>query len=184
MEIWKDIKDYEGYYQISDLGRVKRLPVEVKNRFGSRVTKERILKCSKDTYGYHIASLSIKSKVKKCPVHQLVAISFLGYVKNGKMDFIVDHKDNDRSNNSLANLQIITHRKNCNKDIRGDVRIAGVKKSKLKYSATLRINKIKVYLGSDKDPKVCGKLYELACENIDKYDGDRITFVKYLRSLL
>lgn len=184
MEIWKDIPNYEGYYQISDLGRVKRLPVEVKNRFGHRIARERILKCSKDYYGYHVASLSIKSKVKKWPVHQLVGIVFLSYVKDGKMDFIIDHKDNNRSNNSLSNLQIISHRKNCNKDIRGVVRISGVKKSKSRYNSSIRIDKKKVFLGQDKDPEVCGKMYQLACANVDKYNGNPADFRIYIRSLL
>lgn len=51
-EIWKDIKGYEGLYQISNLGRVKSLP-----RKGTHTTKERILKLTKTNKNYLIAIL-------------------------------------------------------------------------------------------------------------------------------
>lgn len=183
-EEWNPVPNYEGLYEVSNMGRVKRLAVKVKNGHGYRITQERIAKCSTDAYGYRIASLSHKSKVLKRPVHQLVAMVFLGYERNGKMDVVVDHKDNDRTNNKLDNLQLITHRKNCNKDVRGEVMIAGVKRNQKRFNSSIRINKVKVFLGQDKSAEVCGKIYQLACQNTDKYNGNPADFRKYIRSLL
>lgn len=50
-EIWKDIKDYEGIYQVSNLGRIKCLPHRVKNRFGTFCRKEHYVGY-KGTNGY------------------------------------------------------------------------------------------------------------------------------------
>ena len=50
-EVWKDIKDYEGIYQVSNLGRIKRLPHRVKNRFGTCCRKEHYVGY-KGTNGY------------------------------------------------------------------------------------------------------------------------------------
>ena len=53
-EIWKDIKDYEGYYQISNLGRVKSLSRVIYNKFGkvSNILEEKIMKPNKVSGGY------------------------------------------------------------------------------------------------------------------------------------
>ena len=68
-EIWKDIKDYDGIYQVSNLGRVKSL----------KFSKERILKDYVDTRGYLNLSLNKNGKKKTYRVHKLVAVAFLGH---------------------------------------------------------------------------------------------------------
>lgn len=104
MEIWKSIKGYEDLYEISNLGKVKSL------WFG----KENILRTSLSK-GYKKVGLSKDSKMKTFRIHQLLAIAFLSHEPSNH-NIVVDHKDNDRLNNSLSNLQLITNRENITKN--------------------------------------------------------------------
>ena len=105
LEIWKDISGYDGYYQISNLGRVKSL----------RFNKSKILKQRLNTAGYLCIGLSNKSKSLRYSIHQLVAIGFLNHKPNG-FKLVVDHINNIKTDNRVENLQIITNRENCSKD--------------------------------------------------------------------
>ena len=100
-EIWKDIKDYEGLYQVSNLGRVKSLNY---NHTG----KEKILKLH-DTHGYYRAYLCNKGKQFKIFVHRLVAQAFIPNPNNLPQ---VNHKDFNRKNNCSKNLEWITLKEN------------------------------------------------------------------------
>ena len=91
-EIWKDIKDYEGHYQVSNLSRVKSI------KFG----KERILKPVTDRHGYLIVGLWKNNKQKTYKVHRLVAEAFLPNPDNLPQ---VNHKDENPLNNNVNNLE-------------------------------------------------------------------------------
>ena len=116
-EEWKDIPDYEAHYQCSNLGRIKSLSRYVKHpKKGISRIKERILKQS--TYGreYLSCGLSINGKPKTKEVHVLMGITFLNH-KIGNRKIVVDHiKNKEKTNNCVWNLQIITQRKNSEKD--------------------------------------------------------------------
>lgn len=115
-EIWKDIPGYEGKYQVSNLGKVKSLTRYRKALNNSNsLLQGRVLKPGRAKSGYLTVALSKNAKSKTFNVHQLVAIVFLNHKPNG-IKMIVDHKDNDKLNNSVENLQIITQRKNASKD--------------------------------------------------------------------
>ncbi len=114
-EIWKDIEGYEGYYQVSNLGRVKSL--ERRSSAGRRIN-DKILKNSINSVGYYRVCLCKNGKGKAVRVHQLVAIAFLGHVPCG-YNIIVDHIDNDPLNNNVDNLQLTTPRHNLSKDKKG-----------------------------------------------------------------
>ena len=102
MEIWKDVKGYEGLYQVSNLGRVKSFRKSTK--YG--MPEEIILKPSMINSGYHVVSLySPNKKKKKFQVHRLVAESFLSNKDNLPC---VNHKDENKINNCSSNLEIIT----------------------------------------------------------------------------
>ena len=91
-EIWKDKKDYEGHYQVSNCGRVKSI------KFG----KERILKLIKNKDGYLYVNLYKNSIKKKYKVHRLVAEAFIPNTNNYKE---VNHKDECKTNNVVTNLE-------------------------------------------------------------------------------
>lgn len=97
-EEWRDIKGYEGYYQISNYGRVKSLERTVNHGMfnTSRNIKEKLLKQHLNTHGYYNVGLSKNCIVKQVPVHRLVAEAFLPNPYNLPY---VDHIDGNRKNN-------------------------------------------------------------------------------------
>lgn len=99
-EIWKDIKGYEGLYQISNLGRVKSLCYQ-------HGKTPKILKQAKDYDGYCLVSLSKNGKHITAKVHRLVAEAFIGH-----SDLQINHKDENKSNNNLSNLEYCTPKYN------------------------------------------------------------------------
>ncbi|HHP7503350.1 TPA: NUMOD4 domain-containing protein [Staphylococcus aureus] len=106
-EIWKDIKGYEGYYQISNKGRVKSLDRFVKND-GSNIVrffKGKILKQTLNTYGYPRVSFSRNNINEKFLVHRLVVQAFLSDF-NSALE--VNHKDGVKTNNTIGNLEMVT----------------------------------------------------------------------------
>ena len=149
-EIFKDIPGYEGAYQVSSLGRVNSLPkIKATRKKGSTyLTKERILNPTIGTCGYFKVPL-YNGKSKTFRVHQLVAMAFLGHIPNN-YKLVVDHRDDDKLNNNLDNLRVISQRKNTiQKNIKTTSIYTGVcwSKSNKKWKATICINgKIK-YLG-------------------------------------
>ena len=111
-EIFKDVKGYEGLYQVSNLGNVKSLERFINDgKGGLRVLRERFLKAGASKTGYYTVALH-KNKVQKSfNVHQLVAIAFLNHVPDGHY-IVVDHIDENTLNNRFDNLQLITNREN------------------------------------------------------------------------
>jgi hypothetical protein len=139
MEIWKDIPEYEGHYQVSNLGEVKSL------KYG----KEKILSKAINSNGYYCCVLSKNRNTKTRKVHQLVSIAFLGHSPNGHK-LVVDHIDNNRLNNRLDNLQLISQRENTSKDKKCTAsKYTGVTwdKNASKWMARIRINNKNKYLG-------------------------------------
>ena len=92
IEVWKDIKDYEGLYQISNLGRVKSL-----NRIDSlgRNVPEKIKAIVDNGNGYKVVNLKRNGKQKLCTVHRLVAEAFIPNPDNLPC---INHKDENKTN--------------------------------------------------------------------------------------
>ena len=113
-ELWKDVKDYEGLYQVSTFGRVRSLDkyIDVKIRNVDKVLKQgKILKpvCNKN--GYLKVNLCKNGKVKIYSLHRLVAKTFIPNPDNLPC---VNHKDEDKTNNYPYNLEWCTHEYNNN----------------------------------------------------------------------
>lgn len=110
-EVWRDVVGYEGLYQVSNLGRVKGLPVAT--RFGQRIKKhpERILVPTIGKRGYYVVGLSKEGKTVLKTLHRLIAIAFIPNPKN--LPYI-DHIDTNRLNNSIDNLRWCTPKENSN----------------------------------------------------------------------
>lgn len=111
MEEWKDIDGYEGLYQISNLGRVRRLPTEVINSFGVRRFFEGGILNPTNSQGYLIVDLSRGGFRKHYLIHRLVAQAFL---ENPNSLPFVNHKDENKSNNTVDNLEWCTPQYNTN----------------------------------------------------------------------
>jgi len=101
-EIWKHVVGYEGYYAVSNMGRVKSLNrlIIVKNY--TRTINERILVQSIFGTGYHAVFLSKNSIIKTITVHRLVATAFISNPENLAT---INHKDSNKSNNREGNLE-------------------------------------------------------------------------------
>lgn len=113
-EIWKDIKDYEGLYQVSNLGRVRSLDRIVIYSNGNEVRhKGRILKAKIRKDGYSQVRLSKNDKQKDFQIHRLVALHFVdGYFEGAVVDHIIPLKDG--GTNEAINLRWCTQKENCN----------------------------------------------------------------------
>ena len=106
MEEWKDIKGYEGLYQVSNEGRVKRLAGSPKCKV------DRILKNSVSSNGYLFITLYKNGESKIYRIHRLVMENF-SPLENMK-ELEVNHLDEDITNNNLNNLQWCTRKENIN----------------------------------------------------------------------
>lgn len=111
-EIWKDIPNYEGIYQVSNLGNVKSLSRTIKHsKGGDKVIKEKPLRQTINKLGYYYVGLCKKDTRKFYKTHQLVAMAFLNHVPCG-MELIIDHINDIKTDNRLENLQVVTSRFN------------------------------------------------------------------------
>ena len=100
-EIWCPIKGYECLYEVSDQGRVKSIG------YG----KERILKPQRIKTGYLMVFLCKNGEIKQCLVHRLVAKTFIPNPDNLPQ---VNHKDENKENNSVQNLEWCSEKYNAN----------------------------------------------------------------------
>lgn len=106
---WKYIVGYEGIYQVSNTGDVRR---RFNPKYKSRVDVE--LKKSSEKTGYLSVLLSVDGYKKRFLVHRLVALSFIENPKNKK---VVNHIDFNKENNSVNNLEWCTQSENCKHSI-------------------------------------------------------------------
>lgn len=114
IEIWKDIPGYEGLYQASNLGRIKSLKKEwIAGKNGTRKQQEKILSPG-ITKGYYQLKLHKNKKYKNYRIHQIIAITFLNHITCG-MNLVIDHINDNKLDNRVENLQIVTNRFNSHK---------------------------------------------------------------------
>ena len=98
MEKWRDIPGYEGFYQVSDLGNIRSI----------RFNKIRNMK-SWDSHGYRAVELCMNNNRYTVGVHRLVALTFIPNPENKPE---VNHKDRNKSNNNVENLEWVTQSEN------------------------------------------------------------------------
>jgi hypothetical protein len=111
MEKWVDIEGFEGFYQVSDLGRVRSVDRVVVGRFGDYKAKGRVLAQKDNGYGYLRVVLAKNGRMSNKYVHRLVASTFIGNPLNLEE---VNHKDENKSNNKADNLEWCTSSYNIN----------------------------------------------------------------------
>lgn len=122
-EVWKDIPGYEGFYQVSNLGRVRSHDSLMVHRSGKKyIRKGKILKY-KDNHGYLRVGLGGKNNQKWYFVHRLVYEAFIGHIPEGMQ---VNHIDENKKNNFIwvnpdgsvdiekSNLNLMTPKENTN----------------------------------------------------------------------
>lgn len=173
-EIWKDIKNYEGLYQVSNLGNVKRIKF-INNKVQKQ--KEYLLKPLKNVYLQ--VALSKNGKVKRKNIHRLVAEAF---IPNSNNYNCVNHKDENKHNNNIDNLEWCTHKYNMNygtikNKISQSHKKENYKKRKCVIQYDRDMNFIKEYNGicvAEKETKINRSLIIRCCKNKSKTAGNYI----------
>jgi len=110
-EEWRDVVGYEGYYQVSNLGRVRSVgrTIHRQNQSDARLTGKILSFNPQGHNGYLCVKLSKDGVHKNCRVHRLVADAF---VTNPERKSQVDHIDMDKHNNAAENLRWVTNKEN------------------------------------------------------------------------
>ena len=172
-EIWKDVPNYEGYYQASNIGRVRSLDRIVTYSNGyDRFYKGRVIKGNVNKEGYRQVSLSFNGKSRSFMFSQIIAVTFLGHKPNGHT-LVVDHINGDKSDNRVENLRIATHRANSSTCFRSDrssfsSEYIGVHwhKKTSKWQSKIKHNGADVHLGYYDTEIEASKAYQLALSKI------------------
>lgn len=135
-EVWIDIKDYEGYYQVSNLGRIRTVKRNTKNQFKD---KSLIRKLEQRNNGYLAVRLYKDNKSKKFNVHRLVAEAF---IKNKNNYAYVNHINGDKQDNRVDNLEWCTASENMKHAIKqGLIDLKKHQKAVIQYDKNMKIIK-------------------------------------------
>ena len=108
-EIWKDIPNYEGTYKINNFGEIRRY--NTYSTYDKRIPKYHNIKAHIGKSGYYRVVLNKNNKAKNYLVHRLVAQAFIPNPNNLPQ---INHKDENKGNNSVNNLEWCTLKYNCN----------------------------------------------------------------------
>jgi hypothetical protein len=134
-EVWKDIKGFEGLYQVSNLGNVKSLErIYYSGEYYNikKLCKTIILKGGKDRYGYIYVKFNKNKSRKNFYIHRLVIEHFLRKIPKG---LTVNHIDGNKLNNAHSNLEICTSKENRAHAIKlGLVNVVGEKNPRAKLT--------------------------------------------------
>lgn len=154
---FKNIPGYEGRYMINESGDILRL---FKN--GKHIT----LKQHENKRGYMTVRLNLNKKGKTFRVHQLVAMTYLNHKLSG-MSRVVDHIDEDKKNNHVSNLRVVSNRENTlrssnSKNLKG----AYYNKSKNQWYSRIRINGKDKYLGTFSSEIEASNAYKKAYDDV------------------
>lgn len=170
-EIWRDIPGYEGYYQVSNMGRVRSLDRWVQNKDprGSYLRKfpGKILKPFPDENGYQYVSLAKEGKTRRGCVHILVLRTFIG---ERPLNYDCNHRNGKKGDNRLENLEYCTKSENLlhsyNLLDRAHGGVAGSKHHKAKLTDNDIMNIRKLYSSGEYTQKQLGKLFGVTQTNI------------------
>lgn len=174
-EEYIDIPGYEGEYQISNLGNVKSF---------KRYPEGVVLRPGLDKDGYLVIILYNNNERKGYKVHKLMAMTFLNHIPDGSMSICVDHINNNKLDNRVDNLQLMSNRENSSKDRTGGTsKYVGVywDKSCSKWKTNIYINNKNIHLGLFNDELEAFNVYQRALNNINSYNGNAKEFRNFIK---
>lgn len=177
IEIWKDIPEYEGIYQISNFGNLKSLDRNTITKINKlKKIKGRVLTIKKTKHGYNASQLFKNGVFTTKRIHILVGLCFV-HNPNPKLFIEINHIDKNRMNNHFSNLEWVSKRENsCHRsnDLKSTSKYIGVSydtRSK-KWISSITVNSKFVYIGSFKcqlPAYVARKNYEIKNKIINRY---------------
>lgn len=189
-EIWRDVPDYEGQYQCSNLGNVKSVDRKVNIITGKKnyflPIKGVNLKLI-DNFGYRTVCLTKHNKAEWITVHQMVAICFLNHTRCGHK-LVVNHINGIKTDNRVENLEIVTQRQNVEhffntrKTSSNYQRVSWNEQNK-KWRSNLTIKGRGICLSYFDNELDAFNFSNKAFENMDKYNGNPKDFREYLKSI-
>ena len=136
-----------------------------------------------NTNGYNQYCLTVKGKQSAIYSHTAVAMAFLGHTQNG-YNVVVDHIDNDKSNNHVSNLRLTTHRDNTSKDQKNKTsKYTGVCLKGDNWIAQISIGSVLVYLGTFTDEVEASAAYQLVLARIEKVTNEYVDSTEYRKEL-
>lgn len=172
-EKWKDVKGYEGIYQVSNLGRVKSLDRKVyqknkSNKFQYVTYKGKILKSQKQRNGYLIIDLHRNNKTKRKLVHILVAETWIPNLNSNKY---INHKDSNPQNNRIDNLEWCTQSYNVKYAYKNGNKIAPNMKKTNQIKNGKIINTYISMTDAERKTGIKSANISKCCRNIRKHAG-------------
>lgn len=170
-EIWLPIKGYEGKYEISNFGRAKSLAKEWLSGHVKRIKPDTIFRPGSDKRGYFAITLRKDNKSTTFKIHHLVWDHFGDRPRNGRK-LQVDHKDENKQNNHIDNLQLLTNRQNVHKSLlinkTNDLPLGVIRvKQTTKYLAKIKLNGKTKFLGYYKTIAEAQQVYNNKLEEIE-----------------
>ena len=155
MEIWNAIPDYEGIYEASNEGKIRRISVVFRGR-----KPPYILKPLNHGHGYHLVCLHKDDKQRAFLIHRLVMAAF-----HGKSELHVNHKDGNKKNNRLENLEYCTQKQNGEHAAKNDLVAYGsrVNGSKLTDDDVREVRRL---FASGENYKDIGKRFQMHPMNV------------------
>lgn len=169
-EYWKDIDNYEGYYKISNLGRVKSLERQIKTSNDYyRTISGKILNPSLNGEGYQQVTLSVDGVKTNNMVHHLVAKAFLNHSTKGN-SIVIDHMNDNPTDNRVSNLNIVTNRENLSR-MGGTSKYVGVNwdKRTKKWRSQINIDGKGYHIGLFIDEIEAANAYQKVLNDIELF---------------
>lgn len=170
-EYWADVLGYEGFYKISNKGRVKSLYRLVESPIRGMVPRySNVLKQHINPYGYLCTQLHKNGKHQNFRIHRLIALAFIPNPENKET---INHKDGNKLNNEISNLEWATRAENTRHAWKNGLTkaVLGEKNGACKFSDAT-IKKIREYVSrTNKTYKECGMMFGVS----ESYVGAIIT---------
>jgi hypothetical protein len=161
-EIWKDIKNYEGCYQVSSRGNIRRLDTQIPFEGTLSIRQGREIKTTRNSKGYLTVVLCWKSLRKTYNVHRLVLETFVPRPDQNTLQ--VNHKDGNKENNSLENLEWCTASENQLHAYKYNLKGKGSKAGMAKLDEN-KVLEIKKRLKNNQENIAKNKLYKLIAKD-------------------